>query len=338
MGIDWKMPLSKVARANAIQHRYGSEFLLAFRVLAVLWAWFVAIRDCLYPRGPYKLYYYTEWTWSIMVVYLTMAVVAYALHRCENRGAEARLPLVSVEAQEAPTDKAQDGMAGTLSGGGTGGGMRQLLSNMSGILAAVLSVNALFVPFCIWGFMFPIAEIHHDVAWLITFSNMNMHIVVLPFVYIDLMCTSLPAFWAQRGFVVITPALYGFFTVGRVALNPHTRHCIANPCDTGVHDTTAPIWPYPFMDTTKAYAPIAYAVLLFMHWALFQAAIRMRIGCARRRARAMMATRDEGPPVTSDISMDTNVAAPSASGISSVEAPSASGMSLDAKVVPEECS
>lgn len=257
--VSWSFPLARLARARCGQ-AMASCCLLVYRVLAFSYALCVLLRDVIVgpSRGPYKLFYYTEWTWSLMTLYLLLAVLSQALHGAQRpRTKSAGVPAEPASAIE------------------------RAYTSVISALAAILSVNSLFVPICIWLIMFPAGLVEHDFAWMLTFSNLNMHILPPFVVYVDLWASDVPARFGQLGATVVVPALFGFFTVARIALEAPIAACLTQHCGAfaGPGEGLL-VWPYPFMDTTAWYAPLCYAALLLTHAVVHAVALRLRTGAA----------------------------------------------------------
>lgn len=255
--------------------------LFVFRLQAAVYILLVFVFDIHPPQRLFKLFYYTDWTWSLLAAYFLITASCFLAQqlqvmcaRTASSGCGGQELVEASRAGRQHLDIASSETSSLTEHRSWRDWMTKMLPELCCGMLSVLSCMAIFVPLCVWGVMFPFGG-SASRAGLITYSNLNMHILVLPFMLVELMGNDVPARHSHAGLTYLIPALFGAFSVLRVASVPETQHCLFQHC--GERDEGHFVWPYPFMDTSVWRAPFAYFALLLVHRGIFFLVVRGRL-------------------------------------------------------------
>lgn len=247
--------LSRVELWSACGGSLNPNYLLVFRALCVLYLLPILVYNVVL-KGSVVFFFYTECTFTLLIVYFTLAFRQSLLHYLEDRSSENRIiPRESItnhqdrllnEDVETSSDgallngvdKAVDAPLREIQeGAGVEGYVTQCVFQT--VLPAAVLTDLVY-----WGLLIPVflpANFYHS------FVDINMHAVNLVLLLIEFALNSLRFPWFRISYLILWSAAYCFL-------------------QWGVHSTgVTRWWPYPFMNVDTPYAPAWYLAIIFFH-------------------------------------------------------------------------
>lgn len=230
--------VSKTCHPNV---HYG--WLLGVRVIGFLYCLGVLIYDIVL-WGPFIYEYYTQWSFTLLIIYLGVAIGSSLKEIRRERSAEQRDVLTSNERllggyqqpdeERGPT--ADTSAAGTYYNpsdvADTDGYVMQILYQV--ILGAAFVTDIVY-----WIFIFPSSS-------SIDFVDISMHAVNLVVLLADVALNNMVCYWFRGSYFLIYSAIFIFAT------------WIFHACGENV-------WPYSFLDVSVDLAPLWYFLLCLVH-------------------------------------------------------------------------
>eukprot|EP00927_Polykrikos_kofoidii_P020716 TRINITY_DN19861_c0_g1_i1.p1 TRINITY_DN19861_c0_g1~~TRINITY_DN19861_c0_g1_i1.p1 ORF type:complete len:325 (+),score=16.51 TRINITY_DN19861_c0_g1_i1:105-977(+) len=250
---DWEI----VACCNARFRRYSANTaLFVFRAAAAVYI----IGSLIYwvsTSGPRFMYWFTVWTWALLGIYFVAAAVSSVLH-CTSSNAQCgyansgNVTTLSVVERHAAHE--------------TRGYKR--FARVNQLLFSTVAASALMLDIVLWAILFPNDTSPGHKAML-NVSSYNMHAFNLVLVMTELGASSMTVRPSDLFIAVLWPMTYTMFTIIRVAASSQTRPCLTNPGDN--LEACAMAWPYFFMNTSIAVAPLWYLAILVLYTLAFGA-------------------------------------------------------------------
>jgi len=267
------LPLVHVVRSGC-GHLAATPLLVFFRALVALYASAVLIADISYS-GWLALCFYTQWTWTLLVVYFILVTVARII--CTLNPSTASVPLIGREVTEisegrelelpmpVDTEVHNDSMA--VSGVMSKGKVCTCLARACQVFFAMMMCNVMVVDVLVWTVLYPASDKLYRASYFDIFS-LNMHLINAPIVLVEVLLNDLPSDPDDVAYVLLLAVAYGVFNGMRVLVVPDIRHCLVEPCNTsGKHNRIKGymVWPYFFVDTSLWYTPLFYSGLVAVH-------------------------------------------------------------------------
>lgn len=251
---------------NACGGAVNPNYLLFFRGLCLIYLLsFLGYNT--FRRNLVVLFFYTEWTFTLLVVYFALAFRQSLLHYLEGRSmatvSRSTLPTTSVH----PDDSS---LTEPLNGGAMDkfliqpeqetapevpfarGQETQVEASVEGyvtqcVFQAVLPA-AVLTDLIYWGFLVPVFL---PPNWQHSFIDINKHAINLVILIIEFSLNSLRFPWFRVSYFILWSTAYVSF------------QWICHSAGI-VH-----YWPYPFMNVDTPYAPAWYFFIIFCHGICF---------------------------------------------------------------------
>ncbi|KAG2440312.1 hypothetical protein HXX76_004420 [Chlamydomonas incerta] len=211
--------------------------------------------------GTYVFKFYTIWNWWLLGLYFMLAATASALCAlAESRAARARA-----------ADEKPDSAAASANGNATSGNVATksppetprslqratMLSRTCHALFMINSSTVIIVDCVCWGLLYPMLargpqtpETQRIIRrLLLTFTSYNQHGLNALYIFIDLFLNRHRLAFHATGPLGLWSMAYAVWA--------HVWHAKSGK------------WLYPFLDTAKPWAPVAYFGLYMVHWGAF---------------------------------------------------------------------
>lgn len=230
------------------------SWLLAFRVLCFLYLLPQLVYNVV-NSGIYVFFFYTQWTFALLILYFALASRQSLLHFLEERSFlevnRIRPPKRSAEDRElldedreaseekltVPELPFARGSEEKREAAGVEGYFTQCV--FQALLPAVLLTDIVY-----WCLLVPFVlppEFHHS------FIDLNMHAANIVLLLIEFSLNSLRFPWFRISYLIFWSAAYSTFqwTLYTTGISHH--------------------WPYPFMNVDTPYAPAWYLFIIVFH-------------------------------------------------------------------------
>ncbi|MCO5612639.1 hypothetical protein L7F22_066908 [Adiantum nelumboides] len=228
-------------------------WLLAFRFLAFLYSSTILVTDTI-VSGFGIFYFYTQWSFVLLITYFGIATVVSALAASRSR------------LSGTPFSKSESAV-GLIKGFYNGSGdveSKNTIATLQMYWETVFAQDEELASY--WGFLMQIifqsvagaAVLTDAVYWLglfpfmkdlprsYDFLEINLHGMNVVFILVDMMLNRMSFPWYRGAYFTLWTAVYVLF-------------------QWSVHALGVQWWPYPFLDPTQKYAPIWYLVLCGAH-------------------------------------------------------------------------
>ncbi|KAG2483879.1 hypothetical protein HYH03_017273 [Edaphochlamys debaryana] len=235
--------------------------LLAYRALMAAYIGGMGANQ-LRNMGTYCLKFYTIWNWWLLAAYFTLAALASWTCLCAERAESSRGPN-----RQPPTANGKAAASANGGDGGAEGSAARLppaplraatgLSRWCHALFMTNSATVIIVDAVCWGVLYPMlkngpqsAETQRIIQrLLLSYTSYNQHGFNALFIFTDLFLNRHRLAFHAVGPLGLWSLAYGAWA--------HVWHAISGR------------WLYPFLDTSKPWAPVAYFGLYVVHWAAF---------------------------------------------------------------------
>lgn len=228
-------------------------WLLAFRFLACLYSTTILITDVV-ASGFSIFYFYTQWSFLLLIAYFGIATVVSALAASRSRLSGSYF---------ARSENAVGLIKGYYNGGGdvesknaiatlqmyweTVFAENEELASVPGFLMQIVFQTvagaAMLTDAVYWLGLFPLMK---DLPRSYDFLEINLHGMNVVFIIVDMMLSRMSFPWFRGAYFTLWTAIYVLF-------------------QWSVHALGVQWWPYPFLDPTQKYAPIWYLILCAAH-------------------------------------------------------------------------
>ncbi|EFJ11407.1 hypothetical protein SELMODRAFT_126260 [Selaginella moellendorffii] len=205
-------------------------WLLAFRALGFVYFLPILVYDLCF-HGVFSYRFYTQWTFTLTVVYFALASLVSGKGMFCNRGRETdtaqSVSLLKGSPEEAGVSSPRASTAPEETNAGCLGYLLQILFQISA--PAVLLTDAMF-----WLVLVPLVI---PSGFRNNFLNINVHGINALFILTEFMVNTMPFPWFRCAYFTLWSVAYTLFLWI-------------------MHATGVSWWPYPFLDITTASAPI----------------------------------------------------------------------------------
>jgi hypothetical protein len=235
------------------------ELLFAFRLAMTFYS--IAVFVCTATLPP-DLYFFTTWSWILLMLYFSLASAASFLHL--RWKSEVREDL---------------GSGATLAAPGSFANFARLCQ----VTLSALSGAALTLDVILWTILSP-SDPDPLKRLELCFMSYNMHAGNLLFIALEFAGNNITLRRQDLVFAWVWPALFCQFTFVRIAVNPATVVCLTKWDDGGACYSDLKegqiVWPYFFMDTAEPWALFWYLCLLVLFCLAYMVMV-----CVARRCR-----------------------------------------------------
>ncbi|KAH7298696.1 hypothetical protein KP509_25G054600 [Ceratopteris richardii] len=219
-------------------------WLLAIRIVAFLYCLSILIYDIVL-WGPFIFEYYTQWSFTVLIIYFGVAIIASVKEMRREDRFEQRC-VISQNQQllrgYQPSPDEEDGSAMDTTTIGPYPDSEEA-ANFDGRLMQILyqiALGSAFVTDLVyWTCIFPSYS-------FVDVIEMSMHGVNLVLLLMDVALNNMVFFWFRGAYFFIYTAVFIFFT--------WTVHALGEKQ-----------WPYPFLDVSANLAPLWYFCLCIVH-------------------------------------------------------------------------
>lgn len=261
--------LSRAELWSACGGALNPNWLLLFRALCLAYLLPVLIFNVLH-KNLTVFFFYTEWTFTLLIVYFALAFRQSLLHYLESRSV--------VTSPESAARLLNDDLEASSNGGGIhktvdddcgsapslpfargremqeGAGVDAYVTQC--VFQAVLPA-AILTDFVYWGLLVPLFlpfNFHHS------FIDINMHAVNLVLLTLEFCLNSLRFPWFRISYLILWSSAYCFLQWG-LHIAGFTR-----------------FWPYPFMNVDTPYAPAWYFSIIVFHGICYAICLLLALG------------------------------------------------------------
>nr|XP_043617500.1 uncharacterized protein LOC122589289 [Erigeron canadensis] len=219
-------------------------WLLVFRIVAFC-VLFTACTADVAQQGTDLFYYYTQWTFTLVIIYFAFGSLlsAYGLFRQHKKVTVSRLDIDSQQAIYAPLNhedlenaSSQHGQNCFLQSAASWGYVFQILFQM--VAGASMLTDSVY-----WLVMVPFLTINE---YPMSFLTVLAHTLNLVFLLGETALNSLRFPWFRISYFIFLTALYVIF-------------------NWAVHATVETWWPYPFLDLSMKLSPLWYLIVALLH-------------------------------------------------------------------------
>ncbi|KAG0588486.1 hypothetical protein KC19_2G246600 [Ceratodon purpureus] len=266
------LPAGRLSRAelwSACGGAVSPNWLLLFRALCFAYLLPVLVFNVLL-KNVMVFFFYTEWTFTLLIVYFALAFRQSLLHYLETRSAAAH--------PESAVGLLNEDLEAVSDGGGVGKGVSddcdsapslpfargREVQEGAGVAGYVTQCvfqtvlpAAILTDLVYWGLLVPIflpANFHHS------FIDINMHAVNLVLLALEFCLNSLRFPWFRISYFILWSSAYCFLQWSLFS-SGITR-----------------FWPYPFMNVDTPYAPAWYFSIIVFHGICYAICLLLALG------------------------------------------------------------
>lgn len=228
-------------------------WLLAFRFLAFIYASTILTTDTVIS-GFSIFYFYTQWSFTLLIFYFGLAIVVSALAASRSRLSSSSFPSSEstvgfIKGYYNGSDDVESKNAVTTLQmyWETVFADNEEFATLPGFLMQItfqtLAGAAMLTDAVYWLGIFPLMK---DLPRTYDFLEINLHGMNVVFVIVDIMLSRMKFPWFRGAYFTMWTVIYVLF-------------------QWSVHALGVDWWPYPFLDPTQTYAPLWYLALCISH-------------------------------------------------------------------------